>query len=231
MIKRCFNLGRQQERITKKPYIPRLAEDNVRKGSFEASEFGTLLAELPAHLRPPVSFAFFTGWRFFKEILSLTWDQVDLDTRSVTLYPGETKNRDGRTIQLPRVLLGILEDQWRTRPAGCLWVFHNHGERIKSPYTAWRKATQATGLTGRVFNDLRRTATGNMVRAGIPERVAMQITGHKTRSIFDRYHIVSEGDLKEAARRMDDQISARPESTGGNPLAKSKTGPLEEAYH
>tara|TARA_B000000460_G_scaffold113317_1_gene79584 strand:+ start:234 stop:446 length:213 start_codon:yes stop_codon:yes gene_type:complete len=70
-----------------------------------------------------------------------------------------------------------------------------------------------------------------MVRAGIPERVAMQITGHKTRSIFDRYHIVSEGDLKEAARRMDDQISARPESTGGNPLAKSKTGPLEEAYH
>ncbi len=67
---------------------------------------------------------------------------------------------------------------------------------------AWATACQQAGVPGRLRHDFRRMAVRNMVNDGTPEKVAMLITGHKTRAVFDRYHIVAPEDLKAATARM-----------------------------
>ena len=106
----------------------------------------------------------------------------------------------------------LLEEQWQVTQALatstgriCPWVFHRDVKPIKSFVKTWQTACRKAGCPGRIPHDFRRTAVRNLVRPGVPERVAMQLTGHKTRSVFERYNIVSDGDLRTAAARLNEQ--------------------------
>ena len=210
ILKRAFRLAEQAGKLLHRPFIPMLAEDNVRKGFFERPEFEDVRAALPAELQGVAAFAFLTGWRVPSEILTLQWPQVDRQTKTVRLEPGTTKNRDGRTF--PYALLPeleeVIEHQWAdhqhlaAKGTICPYVFHRSGRPIKSIRRAWDKACGEAGVPGRIPHDFRRTAVRNLVRSGVPDVVAMKLTGHKTRSVFDRYNVVAEADLIEAVGKL-----------------------------
>lgn len=215
-LKHMFHLAVRctPPKVYRVPYIPMLKENNIREGFFEHEEYLSLRDALPDYLKPVITFAYHTGWRK-SEILNLVWDKVDLNLGTVRLAPGETKNDEARTIYLDDELMKDMLILYKSR-GRCPYVFHHSGERIVKFEKAWNAARRRVGLGGKLFHDLRRTAVRNMVRAGIPERVAMRISGHKTRNVFERYNIVNGQDLKEAARKQLDFINSQNETMKGN---------------
>jgi len=214
-LKRMFNLGARQTppRVDRVPYIPMLKENNVRKGFFEHGDYIALSKALPEYLKGFVAFGYKTGWRK-SEIEALTWAQVDLEQGIVRLEPGDTKNDDGRTVYLDAELTQMFKDLWEKRKTAekiLPYVFLNEegNDRIRDFRGSWEKACTQAEIGKRLFHDMRRTAVRNMVRSGIPERVAMMISGHKTRSVFDRYNIVSDADLKLAAAKQETYLQSQ----------------------
>ncbi len=209
ILGRMLRLAYEGDKLFRVPSIKLLKEPAPRKGFFEQAGYEAVCRHLPPEVRPVVSFAYITGWRVQSEAFPLTWAQVDFSGGVVRLEPGTTKNREARTFPMFPELRALLEAQRAytdtvQREQGRIipWVFHRNGKPIRSFRKSWKTACRRAGQPGRIPHDFRRTAVRNMVRMGIPERVAMQLTGHKTRSVFERYNIVSEGDLREAGLKL-----------------------------
>jgi len=197
----------------------KLKEADPRSGFFEETQFEAVRRHLPEDLRTAVTIAYTFGWRMQSEVLSLERRHLDLEAGTLTLDPAMTKNGRGRIVYLTPELNALLGAQVARVKAlekklerVIPWLFPHLPEPHVNPRLvgtqcrdfrkAWLTACKAAGVPGKLRHDFRRTAARNLIRRGVPERVAMTVTGHLTRSVFDRYNIVSDGDLREAARRL-----------------------------
>jgi integrase len=211
LLRRAYRNGE----LLQLPLFDRPKGGKPREGFFERAPFDAVRRKLTNEdLRVAVTVAYTFGWRMQSEVLTLERRQLDLDAGTLRLG-ADTKTDDGRVIYLTPECARLLAAQVARvealqRRLGRVipFLFPHHGKgpragtRRKDFRKAWTTACTAAGVPRMIRHDFRRTAVRNMVNAGVPERVAMTITGHKTRYIFDAYHIVSPGDLQDAARKL-----------------------------
>jgi integrase len=212
------------------PKVTKLKAPAARKGFLEPKDFARLHDALPDDLRPVAMLGFDTGMRL-GEVSNLRWESIDLTGQGeIHLSAEETKTGVARTIPLGR-MLEIFRIMRAKHPAN-KYVFGGSNS-LGNFRKRWNNACVKAGLgqflcvacsgpmvkskcevcssgkrkyDGKTFHDLRRSAVRNMVRSGISEKVAMSISGHRTRAVFDRYNITSPDDLHAAARRQNEYV-------------------------
>ncbi|MCC6130764.1 MAG: tyrosine-type recombinase/integrase [Acidobacteria bacterium] len=209
ILRRALKLGSERGKVATVPRIPRLVSThaNARQGFFTGGQIGALLEAIEDEdFRDFVEWFSFTGWRV-REIGSLEWRSYDQEHQVLRLEPRNAKTRRGRVVPVVGPLADILERRKKRRVLTCRLIFHRQGDPLAGLdrgglqewcYGQWWRAVKAAGLPGLEASreerlipyDLRRTAIRNLRAAGVPERVAMEISGHVTRSTFDRYGIV-----------------------------------------
>jgi integrase len=153
-------------------------------------------------LRALITTAYTFGFRK-SELVNLRAGQVNLIDRTIKLNPGETKNDEARTVVMTSDVLALVTICVQGKSASDFVFSRRDGEGIGDFRKLWAGLCKQAGLGGLLFHDLRRSAVRNMVRRGIPETVAMRISGHKTRSVFDRYNVTSEKHLADAALKIE----------------------------
>lgn len=207
LLRRMFHLAQEDGKVQTPPVIRLLKSGPARKGFLTQEKFNLLIPSLPTNLRPLTTFLYYCGVRL-GEAKQIEWSQVDLDANLIRLEGEQTKNEEPRNIPLPNVLVDMLQ---RAKPKEGI-VFDTTNLR-----KAWQKACVSAGLgtltkvegkpdpryNGLIVHDLRRSAIRALMKSGSGEKVAMKISGHKTRDVFDRYNIVDATDILEAMNKRE----------------------------
>jgi hypothetical protein len=194
------------------PKVQRLPEPPARQGFFESpDQVRRVLENLPPHIADAILCLHLTGWRL-SEIIGrrvlrvyrpgLTWADKMGDT--LRLPAERHKNRRAKKMPLTGKLAALIARRERAKVAGCDLIFcRPDGKPLGDIHRPWQRACKMAGCPGRLLHDLRRSRARSSIHAGVSERVAMELGGWQTRSIFDRYNIVSENDMRAAQEKTE----------------------------
>jgi integrase len=207
-MRRAFRLGFEAEpQLVVKPLkVPRLPEDNVRENTVTQEQYTIVRNGLPEPYQTFFVCGYHLGTRL-GELAKLQWSEVDLNRKEIVLKRYTTKIKEPRVLpiygEMPHFLAMAKERRDRLYPT-CPWVFNRKGRQFKFQHETWNSRMEKLGVPGLHFHDLRRTAASNLIQAGYSEDEAMKITGHKTRKMFQRYHIIRRERIQEIGRGMDE---------------------------
>lgn len=204
-LMRMFRIGMHSTppKVLRLPGLPKLTEDNVRKAFLEDAQYQKLIDySSDVWFRAQVEMGRTYGWRI-SELISLRVQQVDVEARTIRLEPGTTKNKDGREATMTSAVHDLLAQCVTEKSADDAVFTRSDGKAVRDFRDAWAKATEFAGVPGLLFHGLRRTAARNLRRAGIAEGVIMKIGGWRTRSVFERYAIVSQTDIADALKKLE----------------------------
>ena len=221
LLRRAFSIAfdAEPQKVSRIPKFRRFItseKGNERRGFVEEPQYRKLMdAAGPLWLRGLMALAYNFGFRR-GELLGnpkkgsepMRCSQVDLLAGTVTLYSGETKNDEGRTVALTEECRLLLTELRRGKKPEDYLFTREKGEVIKDFRGTWDKLTEAAGVPGLLFHDFRRSSVRNMIRRGVPQKTARTVSGHKTDAVFSRYNIVSEDDIRDAARRIEEGAKA-----------------------
>jgi len=203
-LKRMFHLGQQATppKVVRAPKFPKLAENNIRKGFLEDGQYRKLIEYCPdLWFRSLVECGRTYGWRV-SELLTMRVNQLDVSQRVIRLEPGTTKNRDGREVMMTDEVCMLLSALVHGKPAEDHVFTRSNGRPVCDFRVTWKNACAHAGVPDLLFHDLRRTGARNLRRAGVAEGIIMKIGGWRTRSVFERYAIVSPSDMNDAILKL-----------------------------
>ena len=207
LLRAAFYLGNEATPpvVVRVPKFPMLEERNTRTGFLTDAQYEKLAEEtlkVGVWLRTLLELGGTYGWRR-SELINLRVRQIDLSAKSIRLDPGTTKNDDGREVSLTSTLVGLLSLCIHGKKPDDPVLTWEDGSPVKDFRGSWAKACKAAGVPGLLFHDLRRTAARALRRAGVAEGVIMKIGGWRTRSVFERYAIVAQADIKDAMVKLE----------------------------
>jgi integrase len=181
---------------------------NARNRVLDTQEWTRLYTAAPSWFKPVLLTGYHTGMRL-EEILTLTWDRVDLERGRLYLPGHLTKNGQERTVPITPTLRRELQrlrlQDGITRIQGL--VFQKNGQRLNHTYREVQRLCLEQGIKDFVFHDLRHCAVTNLADAGVDTETIMKIVGHSSVEMFLRYRTVKAERLDSAMAQLDAAIN------------------------